>query len=56
MAPTDDQSDWRETVRDIYDRLYDGPGDVFSDTPALAQDLLRLIEERHPGFFGALRR
>jgi hypothetical protein len=44
---------WRETVRDIYDRLYSGSDNYFSTNNRLAGELIGMIENRHPGFFGA---
>jgi hypothetical protein len=44
---------WRETVRDIYDRLYFGKDDYFSGNNRLARELVEMIEARHPDFFGA---
>jgi hypothetical protein len=43
---------WRETVRDIYDRLHLEAGGVFSPHPGLALELVALIEQRHPDYFG----
>jgi hypothetical protein len=46
------EATWRETVRDIYDRLHFGPEDYFSGNARLAKELVHLIETRHPDFFG----
>lgn len=41
---------WRETVRDIYDRLHFKKPGFFSGDP-LAKELIAFIEDRHPGYF-----
>jgi hypothetical protein len=46
-----DEGDWKETVRDIYDTLHFGQGNVFTKNNRLASRLVDMIEERHPGFF-----
>lgn len=41
---------WRETVRDIYDRLHFQDPGLFSGDP-LAKELIAFIEERHHDYF-----
>lgn len=44
------ENPWRETVRDIYDKLhFETPG-FFSSDP-LAKQLIAFIEDRHPAYF-----
>ena len=45
-----DDNPWRETVRDLYDKLHFGPHNIFTGNP-LAQGIVAFIEERHPGYF-----
>jgi len=46
----DEPNEWRETVRDLYDKLHFGPHNIFTGNP-LAQGIVAFIEERHPGYF-----
>jgi hypothetical protein len=46
-------NEWRETVRDLYDKLHFGPDNIFTGN-RLAMGVVTFIEERHPGFFTPL--
>lgn len=48
--------DWRETVREVYDRLHLSPHGLFGTGEGLSAELIGLIEERHPGYFMPVRR
>ena len=45
---------WRETVRDVYDKMHLGTESIFTGNQ-LAKDVVEFIEERHPEFFGKHR-
>ena len=47
----DEPNEWRETVRDLYDKLHFGPDNIFTGN-RLAMGIVAFIEERHPEFFG----
>jgi hypothetical protein len=47
---SDAPNPWRETVRDIYDRMHFGPHNVFGGNEA-AREVVALIEERHRDYF-----
>jgi hypothetical protein len=44
---------WRETVRDIYDRLFEDDAFFSQNYPLrdLARDLVKIIEDNHSSFF-----
>ena len=46
----DEPNEWRETVRDLYDKLHFGLDNVFTGN-RLARRLIDLIEDLHPGYF-----
>ena len=47
-----DENPWRETVRDLYDKLHFGSDDLFIGD-SLTAGIIAFIEERHPRFFGS---
>jgi hypothetical protein len=50
MSKPETTNPWRETVRDIYDRLHFKEPGFFSGDP-LAKELIAFIEDRHPDYF-----
>ena len=48
-----DENPWRETVRDLYDKLHFGSDDDLFIGDSLTAGIIAFIEERHPGFFGS---
>ena len=49
----DEPNEWRETVRDLYDKLHFGSDDDLFIGDSLTAGIIAFIEERHPGFFGS---
>lgn len=41
---------WRETVRDIYDKMHFGPDSCFTGNP-IASHIIQFIEDRHRDYF-----